>query len=877
MRTVLRMESNNENKQDVMVSNLPLLFSDGNPTNIDHMSAEDLQYFVSFLMKCILGVEPANWSKFPKFKWWPLDIPWSSIILSRKHQNAKWREKLENLVRRCYDYNGCTYLLNFSAKLQKLVGGFKFTDNWDGTTSMYDISSGKLLVTFRDENMNYDKGFRQQSSTQRPTLLPRLNSNSPTKLNTASINPPQEAPSTAKMVEPPVCDIFLCDRCGADFNTLRAIKNHENKCIAAKVSATQATASFIEVETKDLNQAKFLWYLHLSGNHATLPPSNVTPTKIRPPPAKKTYTLSDRRYTTIPFSSNLGQSFFKMSKLSSSAAEALVSRYERLCQVKPRPANVPLGRIASPAPSQPEGNVNHVKPAWSVSNRRASNQKRPKKECWTHSYSFSVYDRKERMKTINTGLNERARQLLDQCVDVRVVVEPLKPDEIEWWRRPKDFNHAQSPRLHPFVQQSIASLPSTCNVSLAPVDSSSVQPFVLTGRDGVSNQKNSSQDRARSPPGLLPLITSAWSLQTMESVQPNNRSQFQLPDLIPVHQHVRPRASNPVVIRMPSTSPPLRPMSTLQKTVEVNLCSSEDEIEVEERTSTPMMDSLSLPVGTSVTKIRRQKEASKLLSLGNSAQIEPNNNRARSVSRWVPSTGTLTTPSEASYSSRLVKPEQNSSITMTPIVSSVDGSFPIVTPLKLGRLPAAKLKQMRQSWLKIQKAEAKSPPSSVAEMNVNKDLTKLLADECKELRHQGLEDLLCSNQRVTRRKRDEDNRSRTRSGKVRKMEDFQLPFPARFQQSLEYGKDEDEKDNDISVIEVDVAGPDTSLEERVEDSSRASSDESLQSAGRRRRTELFHLLRDECKELRDKGLENLTHSGQRVTRRSLPAFKSEAL
>jgi len=184
---------------------------------------------------------------------------------------------------------------------------------------------------------------------------------------------------------------------------------------------------------------------------------------------------------------------------------------------------------------------------------------------------------------------------------------------------------------------------------------------------------------------------------------------------------------------------------------------------------------------------------------------------------------------------------------------------------------------MRQSWLKIQKAEAKSPPSSVAEMNVNKDLTKLLADECKELRHQGLEDLLCSNQRVTRRKRDEDNRSRTRSGKVRKMEDFQLPFPARFQQSLEYGKDEDEKDNDISVIEVDVAGPDTSLEERVEDSSRASSDESLQSAGRRRRTELFHLLRDECKELRDKGLENLTHSGQRVTRRSLPAFKSEAL
>ena len=57
-------------------------------------------------------------------------------------------------------------------------------------------------------------------------LLPRLNSpKSPIKMNTATPNPlPLEAPSTAKMVEPPVCDIFLCDYCGADFNTLPAIK-----------------------------------------------------------------------------------------------------------------------------------------------------------------------------------------------------------------------------------------------------------------------------------------------------------------------------------------------------------------------------------------------------------------------------------------------------------------------------------------------------------------------------------------------------------------------------------------------------------------------------------------------------------------------------
>ena len=74
----------------------------------------------------------------------------------------------------------------------------------------------------------YDRLFRQQSCASRPMLLPRLNSpNSPVKLiSTASNEPslPPEAPSTAQMVEPPVCDIFLCDYCGADFDTLSAIK-----------------------------------------------------------------------------------------------------------------------------------------------------------------------------------------------------------------------------------------------------------------------------------------------------------------------------------------------------------------------------------------------------------------------------------------------------------------------------------------------------------------------------------------------------------------------------------------------------------------------------------------------------------------------------
>lgn len=58
-------------------------------------------------------------------------------------------------------------------------------------------------------------------------LLPRLNSpTSPIKLNACITNPSlaHEAPTAAKMVEPPVTDIYLCDYCGADFSSLSAIK-----------------------------------------------------------------------------------------------------------------------------------------------------------------------------------------------------------------------------------------------------------------------------------------------------------------------------------------------------------------------------------------------------------------------------------------------------------------------------------------------------------------------------------------------------------------------------------------------------------------------------------------------------------------------------
>ena len=42
--------------------------------------------FIAFVIKCILGTDPDPWENFPRFPRWPLDIPWSPIILSEQYR-----------------------------------------------------------------------------------------------------------------------------------------------------------------------------------------------------------------------------------------------------------------------------------------------------------------------------------------------------------------------------------------------------------------------------------------------------------------------------------------------------------------------------------------------------------------------------------------------------------------------------------------------------------------------------------------------------------------------------------------------------------------------------------------------------------------------
>lgn len=97
-------------------------------------------------MKCILQCEPSGWVKHPKFKWWPADVPWSPIILTKKHQTPVSYPFL------CYFY--CIFYLVISWKFIFFrYGGQSFRELWGvvmitmdaGTSSSFQQSCTKWL------------------------------------------------------------------------------------------------------------------------------------------------------------------------------------------------------------------------------------------------------------------------------------------------------------------------------------------------------------------------------------------------------------------------------------------------------------------------------------------------------------------------------------------------------------------------------------------------------------------------------------------------------------------------------------------------------------------------------------------------------------
>lgn len=179
-----------------MIANLPLLFANGNPTALSKITATELEKFITFMVTCSWGHDTAREIRQPP--WWPSDVAFSHPFARPDSVPKDWEARLKNLVKRCYDFHKSAFLLVFSAQLARYPRNrLRYVDNHDHTTSLYYRPNSRLLVTFRNENLYYDKGTPIDLDDE-----PQIKST----------------------------DIYLCDNCDSHFDNYDILKAHERLC-----------------------------------------------------------------------------------------------------------------------------------------------------------------------------------------------------------------------------------------------------------------------------------------------------------------------------------------------------------------------------------------------------------------------------------------------------------------------------------------------------------------------------------------------------------------------------------------------------------------------------------------------------------------------
>lgn len=148
--TTMASDTNCQN----MVSNLPLLFAGGYPTSLDKITESQLEKFIPFMVQCSLGhIRISNNIEYNEPEWWPENVPFS-IPLEKPMHEGEWHDKLKTIVIICYKFHSSIFLLRFCQQLAAYQPeSLRFINNYNNTTSLFERSSNKLLVTFRNENM----------------------------------------------------------------------------------------------------------------------------------------------------------------------------------------------------------------------------------------------------------------------------------------------------------------------------------------------------------------------------------------------------------------------------------------------------------------------------------------------------------------------------------------------------------------------------------------------------------------------------------------------------------------------------------------------------------------------------------------------------
>ncbi|XP_064539188.1 uncharacterized protein ova [Drosophila montana] len=209
------MDESDKSQQN-MISNLPLLFANGYPTSLEKITESQLENFIPFMVQCSLGhINLPKKIDCSEPEWWPENASFGIPLKRPKHFVGNWMEKMKEIVVICYQFHKSLFLLRFCNDLAAYEhASLRFINNYNSTTSLYDRRNNKLLVTFRNENMSYDR----QHKNRKCLLLHK---------NKTDI---QGEDSQYMMVEPPPFDIYLCDNCDAELYSTEAILEHEKIC-----------------------------------------------------------------------------------------------------------------------------------------------------------------------------------------------------------------------------------------------------------------------------------------------------------------------------------------------------------------------------------------------------------------------------------------------------------------------------------------------------------------------------------------------------------------------------------------------------------------------------------------------------------------------
>ncbi|XP_066948845.1 uncharacterized protein ova isoform X2 [Macrobrachium rosenbergii] len=260
---------------------------------------------------------------------------------------------------------------------------------------------------------DYDKS-NHDTSLRKKLLL------SPTRVNSSG--------TTTAVFQPAATDIYLCDKCENEFYSLREVQIHEKKCCGDTPPSPVPPSPDPEPAEEDLEpagQVPFLAYFRLQpAKHTGIEPY-MSPRKRSSSPPRKLIGSMFPRFESIPLTSPLGKFLLANSKLRNKyqASQHLVIRYERHLHATPHTDIV----------SSRDRCNNRWIVVW-----RPNKEEQP----WCHLYCFTKRQKRERLLTIETGLNWKTRKLLSKCRRATVVVKRLQKRIVD---RVKRLNGPSAP------------------------------------------------------------------------------------------------------------------------------------------------------------------------------------------------------------------------------------------------------------------------------------------------------------------------------------------------------------------------------------------------------------------------------------------------